>query len=179
MVHISLDTHGTFYLFVCAVNAYVCTVLGNKISINQSRIDKVLSGIERNARIESKLFWHYDLHVWPNCGRNNASWPIVHSHILMLPIYTTSRSRMFHSLHPLHILIYINHFTTPTVSQSQPPASILIWADEGISAFNVALVINSIRPGWQSSWFTMLVKGEQSLKCNRHLSISTIWFPAG
>ena len=35
MVHISLHTHGTFYLFVCAVN--VCTLLGNKISINQKK----------------------------------------------------------------------------------------------------------------------------------------------
>ena len=31
VVHISLHTHGTFYLFVCAVN--VCTLLENKISI--------------------------------------------------------------------------------------------------------------------------------------------------
>ena len=37
MVHISLDTHGTFYLFVCAVNVYICTFLGNEISIYQSK----------------------------------------------------------------------------------------------------------------------------------------------
>ena len=51
-----------------------------------------------------------------------------------------SRSRLLHSLHPLHVLIYIDCFTVPTVSQSQPSARILILAAESISAFNVALV---------------------------------------
>ena len=38
MVHICLDTNETLYLSVCTIDVYVCTFLGNKISINQSKI---------------------------------------------------------------------------------------------------------------------------------------------
>ena len=35
MVHICLDTNETLFLSVCTIDVYVCTFLGNKISINQ------------------------------------------------------------------------------------------------------------------------------------------------
>ena len=49
----------------------------------------------------------------------------------------------FHGLHPLHILIYPDSFTVPTISQSQHVVHTLIQAAEGISAFTVALVNKS------------------------------------
>ena len=54
------------------------------------------------------------------------------------------RARLLHgpeslSLHSLHILSYLDHFTVLTVSQSQPFARIWIKAAEGISVFNVVL----------------------------------------
>ena len=39
---------------------------------------------------------------------------------------TASRSRLFHNLHPRYVLIYIDCFTIPTVSLSQPSAHLLI-----------------------------------------------------
>ena len=53
---------------------------------------------------------------------------------------TASRSPLFICLHPLHIHIYLDRFTAPTISQSLPSARILILAAEGVSARNVALV---------------------------------------
>ena len=50
------------------------------------------------------------------------------------------RSLNFINLHPLHVLIYLDNFTVPTVSQSRHFACIMIWAAEVILAFNVVLV---------------------------------------
>ena len=37
-----------------------------------------------------------------------------------MAIWTASQAWLFHGLHPLHVLIYLDHFTVPTGSQSQP-----------------------------------------------------------
>ena len=55
--------------------------------------------------------------------------------------WTVPQAWLFHGLHPVHILIYLDCFTVPTVSQSQHFGRILIWAADGILAFNVALVL--------------------------------------
>ena len=57
---------------------------------------------------------------------------------------TASQAWLFHGLHPLRILVYLDYFTVPTVSQSQHIARLLIKAAEGISAFTVALVVFEI-----------------------------------
>ena len=71
---------------------------------------------------------------------------------------TASQAWLFHGLHTLHILIYLDCFMVPTVSQSQHFARILILTAEGISAFTVALVSFIIIPPEQRScwgvyWF--------------------------
>ena len=45
---------------------------------------------------------------------------------------TASQAWLFHGLHPLCILIYLDSFTVSTDSQSQHVARILIKAAEGI-----------------------------------------------
>ena len=47
---------------------------------------------------------------------------------------------MFNRLHPLHVVMYLDRFTVPTVSQLQSYGRYLTWAAGGISACNVALV---------------------------------------
>ena len=48
---------------------------------------------------------------------------------------------MVHVLCPLHVLIYLDHFTIPTDWQSQPTACLLILAAKGISESNIPVVI--------------------------------------
>ena len=46
--------------------------------------------------------------------------------ITTMATLTASGSGLFHSLHPLHVLIYLDHFTAPTVSQPQQRYSCLV-----------------------------------------------------
>ena len=43
-------------------------------------------------------------------------------------IYAVSRPGLFLGFHPVHTLIYLDRFTVPTDSQSQPSAHIPIYA---------------------------------------------------
>ena len=54
---------------------------------------------------------------------------------------TASQAWLFHGLYPRHVIIYLDGFTVPTVSQSKHFAHRLIYEAGGISAFNVALVL--------------------------------------
>ena len=85
---------------------------------------------------------------------------------------TASQAWLFHGLHTLHILIYLDCFMVPAVSQSQHFARILILTAEGISAFTVALVSFIIiqRSCWGVCWF-------QSVCLSVRLSVRLSWLP--
>ena len=99
----------------------------------------------------------------PNVFGVDCPWPsrsnwTLHQDFIMpkftTRVYTTngvnikqSWPRLLHgtncfSFHPLDVIIYLECFSAPTLSQSQLCANILIWAADGISAFNVALALD-------------------------------------
>ena len=86
----------------------------------------------------------------------------INNHQRVMSIYTASQAWLLHGLRPLHVLIYLDCITVPTVSQSQPSGRMLIQAAECISAFNVDLVhlllyINVLIGDWKYSQCKALV----------------------
>ena len=77
---------------------------------------------------------------WPWKSRSNLTWKVKISLCPFYPLgwitnhqskhiiatWTAPRSRLLHSLHHLHIIIYLDRFTALTVSHSQPSARMLI-----------------------------------------------------